>query len=100
VLVVVIVGVIIAVLTARAIRGGAKPATVRAPAHREARPADAIDWGASPELPDQPEDERVLPRLRSAAQLGTLLVVLGVSAAALVGITVLIAARALDRALG
>ena len=109
-LVVVIVGVVIVGVTASTIRGGRKPATPPGPTHRaEPGPAfdAAIEWG-SPQAGLEPEpvpegvpDARgALQRLRALAALVATVVVLGAAAAALLGVAIVVAARAVNGALG
>jgi hypothetical protein len=115
VLVVVIIGVVIVAVTANTVRGGPKPATRPEPAHRAGLPSPAVDaaieWGSPPEPagadlepgPDPegiPDERGVLRRLRALAVLVTAVVVLGAAAAAVLGIAVLVAARAVNGALG
>jgi hypothetical protein len=109
-LVVVIVGVVIVGVTASTMRGGRKPATPPGPAHRaEPGPAfdTAIEWGSpqpalEPEpVPEGVPDERgALQRLRALAVLVATVVVLGAAAAALLGIAIVVTARAVNGALG
>jgi hypothetical protein len=109
VLVVVIAGVIIVAIAVATLRGDPKPAT------GAARPDRATTWepAAFPpppesELLDEVEpsiqgvaDERsLLHRLRSMALLGVTVVVLGSLAAGLLGALAVVAAHAIDRALG
>jgi hypothetical protein len=116
VLVVVIAGVIIVAIAVATVRGDPKPAT------GAARPDRATAWepAAFPTPPPAEEphveselvdevappvegaaDERsLLHRLRSMALLGVTVVVLGSLTAGLLGVIAVVAAHAIDRALG
>jgi hypothetical protein len=105
--VVVIVGVIIVAIAASAVRGRWQPATSAEPSPRGSwDPAPFPEPGAEPDTePDtEPDLERarggLVHRLRAAGLLAVAVVVLGAGAAALLGVAVLVGARAIDGALG